>query len=346
MEELVIQGDEGEGGGQVLRTSLTLSAITGKPFRLVRIRGKRPNPGLQKQHLTCVVSTAQICAAQIQGDHLKSSEIHFVPSKISGGDFHYDLQGAGSTMLVAQTLLPVLAFAPKPSSLTLLGGTHNDMAPPFDFVAQTLFPWTRKMGFHFDLELARYGFYPRGGGKIIARIQPYTGEGKTIQILDRGKLLKLQARILHTHQSPQILEEEKSELVRKVPLDPSQIQIQPISESSGPGNVLILEAFYEHGNQMFTSFCPKEGSPREWVKAIVTEYHHIQKTSALVEEYLSDQLLLYMALKRGGSFFTPNPLSLHTTTNMNIIEKFLPVKFSVTPYQEHGSKIQVTSTES
>ena len=342
--ELVIYGDEGEGGGQVLRTSLTLSAITGKPFQLLRIRVKRPNPGLQKQHLTCVISTAQMCSAQVTGDQLKSSEIRFVPGKILGGDFQYDLQGAGSTMLVAQTVLPILAFAPKPSSVTLLGGTHNDMAPPFDFVVQTLFPWTKKMGFGFELDLERYGFYPRGGGKIVARIQPYTGQGKLIQILDRGKFLKLQARILSAHQSATLIEEETKELSRKFQIDPSQIRIETISNTGGPGNVLSVEALYENGSQMFTSFCPKEGSPREWVHSILSEYHHIQKTSALVEEYLSDQLLLYMALKRGGCFFTTNPLSLHTTTNITIIERFLPVKFS-TETTEQGTLIKLEPKE-
>lgn len=337
---IVINGEEGEGGGQVLRTSLTLSTITGKPFKLEKIRGKRKNPGLQKQHLACVQGSAEISQAKVEGDRLQSSTLTYEPQVIRSGNYSYDLKGAGSTMLVAQTIIPILIFAKEKSILTVVGGTHNDMAPPFDFVVKTLLPWTKRMGIDIHLELERYGFYPRGGGKIVATVHPMREEGKTLDLLDRGQLIHLQATVLVAKQPEELVKKEVKELSRQFDIPEESIHIKKLPDAYGPGNVLFVEALYEKGSQLFTSFCPQGKEPKQWVGDMYKEYVHIKETPALVEEYLCDQLLLYLALKQGGRFLTTEPLSLHSTTNMEIIEKFLPVQFKTTT-QARGTLVEV-----
>ena len=161
--EIIIDGSEGEGGGQVLRTSLSLSAITGKPVRIENVRGRRKKPGLFRQHLTAFKAAAEICDATMEGAELGSSEIAFHPGKIKGGDYDFAIGSAGATNLVAQTLLPILAHADTASSVKISGGTHNQWAPTFDFLDQAFLPQFRKMGGRASAELEAYGFYPAGG---------------------------------------------------------------------------------------------------------------------------------------------------------------------------------------
>jgi len=164
--EIIIDGSEGEGGGQVLRTSLSLSAITGKPVRIENVRGKRKKPGLFRQHLTAFKAAAEICDATMEGAELGSPEIAFNPGEIKGGDYDFSIGSAGATNLVAQTILPILAHAPTESTIKITGGTHNHWAPTFDFLDQAFLPQFRKMGGRASLELGAYGFYPAGGGSI------------------------------------------------------------------------------------------------------------------------------------------------------------------------------------
>jgi RNA 3'-terminal phosphate cyclase (ATP) len=340
-ELLTIIGDEGEGGGQILRTSLSLSSITQKPFRLVRIRGKRRKPGLQKQHLVCVQSTAEATSAEVQGAHLSSSEIHFFPKEIRSGKYHYDLEGAGSTLLVAQTLLPVLAFGKAPSTLTLHGGTHNDMAPPFDFVKETLIPFLKPMGFSFQLHLEKHGFYPQGGGKLHVEIEPYRS-GIPLHLMERGQEQKKELWILHSPQSTSLVKKALQELLESfASFGVSSDHVFSVNTSAkGPGMVLLLHVYSPQGCQIFTSFCPQKESTSQWVQSLVQAYQESLKSKAFAEEYLTDQLLLYLALQQKGQFLANPPLSLHSTTNMTIIEKFLPVRFQQTP-QEEGILISV-----
>ena len=168
-----IDGSFGEGGGQILRSSLALSLLTRKPFRLRRIRANRkPKPGLQPQHLMCVRAAAQIGAATTKGDAVGSSDLTFEPGQIQPGQYRFAIGTAGSTSLVLQTIFLPLAMADRPSEITIEGGTHNKAAPCFHFLETTWRAYLQKMGFRFELEMKRPGFYPRGGGQIIANIQP------------------------------------------------------------------------------------------------------------------------------------------------------------------------------
>ena len=160
---LSIDGSFGEGGGQIIRTSLALSLITGKAFRVYNVRARRKRPGLQRQHLTAVTAAAAIGGARVDGAHVGSKEFTFVPGAVQPGEYNFSIGTAGSTMLVLQAVLPPLLNADAPSLLLFEGGTHNVHAPPFEFIQKTFLPLVGRMGPTVSVELQRYGFYPPGG---------------------------------------------------------------------------------------------------------------------------------------------------------------------------------------
>src|SRR6185369_9596371 len=187
MPLVAINGAEGEGGGQVLRTALALSLITGTPFRIDNIRAKRKSPGLLRQHLTAVNAAAEVGGASVDGASLGSASLTFVPRAIRAGEYSFAIGTAGSTMLVLQTILLPLALADGNSTIELEGGTHNPAAPPFDFVQQAFLPLLRRMGAEVEIELVRPGFYPAGGGRIIVKIAPAKRLGR-LEIESRGEI--------------------------------------------------------------------------------------------------------------------------------------------------------------
>ena len=169
---IVIDGSAGEGGGQILRSSLALSLVTGKPFRIENIRAGRTKPGLLRQHLTALAAATQIGKAKVEGAVLGSKIVSFTPRGVTPGDYHFAVGTAGSATLVLQTVLPALMLASGPSTLVLEGGTHNPSAPPFDFISKAFLPILNRMGPCIKVELERYGFYPAGGGRFRVSINP------------------------------------------------------------------------------------------------------------------------------------------------------------------------------
>ena len=182
-----VDGSIGEGGGQILRTSVALSALTQKPIIVKNIRAKRDKPGLRNQHMTAIKGVAAIVDADVDGLELGSSEITFAPKRWKGGEFTFDIGTAGSTTLVLQALLPVLAFSKRHSNVTLIGGTNNPMAPQIDYFIHVLNPVLSRMGFTYELTLVRRGFYPRGGGLITVSVEPISSI-EPINIVEVGSL--------------------------------------------------------------------------------------------------------------------------------------------------------------
>ena len=172
MQFVQLDGAQGEGGGQILRTALTLSMITGQPFRIENIRARRAKPGLLRQHLTAVNAASEICSAEVQGAEPGSSTLRFIPNRIKGGNYLFAIGTAGSCTLVLQTILPALWFADEPSTVVITGGTHNPAAPPADFLIRAWLPLMHRMGVKMTLDLIRHGFYPAGGGEIHATVDP------------------------------------------------------------------------------------------------------------------------------------------------------------------------------
>ena len=171
-EEVFVDGSFGEGGGQILRTCLALSCITGKSLYIEKIRAKRRNPGLAKQHISCIQAACKISEGVCSGAKEGSQTLDFKPGPVRSGNFSFDIGSAGSMSLVAQTILPALFLAEKPSSVSITGGTHNPLAPPFDFLSESFFPAIAAAGFYGNCRLHRYGFFPAGGGKITFDVQP------------------------------------------------------------------------------------------------------------------------------------------------------------------------------
>src|SRR5215510_1529252 len=180
-----IDGASGEGGGQILRSSLSLAICTGQPFRIANIRANREKPGLMRQHLTAVKAAAEVCAGEVDGAELGSRALTFRPGKLAAGDYSFAIGTAGSCTLVLQTVLPPLLLATETSSIRITGGTHNKGSPPVDFLARAFLPLINRMGPKVNLELVRHGFYPRGGGEIRVDIVPST-KLEPITLLERG----------------------------------------------------------------------------------------------------------------------------------------------------------------
>ena len=326
---IVIDGSEGEGGGQILRSSLALGAITGKAFRVVNVRGRRKKPGLLRQHLTAVRAAATISRAELQGDELRSSELVFRPGVIEHGEHQFSVGSAGSATLVFQTVLWPLVQAPGRSRLVFEGGTHNPMAPPFDFIARVFLPRMRELGLVIEAKLVQAGFYPAGGGRFEVEI-----EGGRVpaafEWLDRGKILRQEARAKVANLPPRIAKRELSTVRGRLMWSREQCRVEAL-EGRGPGNALCLYVECEGGRELVTGFGDKGLKAETVAERACDELRGWLDAEVAVGEHLADQLLIPMALQAvhegGGSAFTTTEPSLHARTNAEIIARFLPVRF-------------------
>jgi RNA 3'-terminal phosphate cyclase (ATP) len=336
---LVIDGSRGEGGGQVLRTSLSLSLITGQPFRIEKIRAGRQKPGLMRQHLMAVHAAAEIGGAQVTGSSLGSRELTFIPGAVRTGRYHFAIGTAGSCTLVLQTVLPALLTLKDSSELLLEGGTHNTGAPPFDFIERAFLPLLRRMGAKVLASLERPGFYPAGGGRLKVQVEPATKLSR-LDLPQRGALLDRQARALLARLPRHIGERELRVVQEQFGWEENALQIEEITSSAGPGNILILAVTSEALTEIFTGF-GQRGVPAEQVAlGAVREAQEYLAAGVPVGRHLADQLLLPMALAGGGSFGSLSP-TLHATTNMEVIQRFLPCAMSVEQVTEYGWKFRV-----
>ena len=336
-EMITIDGSQGEGGGQIVRTSIGLSAVSGKAIRIERIRAGREKPGLMRQHLTAMKAAAEICDAEMIGAELQSQTLQFQPGPVRPGSYEFRVGTAGSATLVLQTVLPALIQAEAPSEIVIEGGTHNQWAPPFDYLQRVFLPLLNRMGPAVEASLERYGFFPAGGGRIHVTIQPakmLTG----LNLLERGEAVSKSARILISNLPLNIAEREAERLARRLNLQPNEISIDPIT-AHGPGNLVFAELAYENVTELATGFGRVGTSAEHVAEETVQQIREYLKSPAPVGEYLADQILLPLAMsaaqpyivrtKRGGSFRT-HKLSRHTTTHIDLLRTLLPVQIEVT----------------
>jgi RNA 3'-terminal phosphate cyclase (ATP) len=331
---IIIDGSEGEGGGQVLRNACALSLVTGQPFRITHIRGGREKPGLMRQHLTAIEAACAIGGADCDGLALKSSEIDFRPGKVLPGEYRFAVGTAGSTGLVLQTVLMPLILADAPSRLVLEGGTHNMMAPPFDFLERCFLPVINRMGPRVEARLVRHGFYPRGGGRIEVDIVP--APLTPIDCVDRGALLSRSATAVFAGLPFDIADREIKTARRELPGWPeAAFAVRQLPEEQGPGNILLLEAAFEHATEIVSGF-GQIGVPAERLAIRAAgRMKGFLESSAFAGPYLQDQLLLPFALAGGGRFTTVKP-SQHALTAADIIERFTSQRW-VFEQQAEGS---------
>jgi RNA 3'-terminal phosphate cyclase (ATP) len=324
-----IDGSYGEGGGQILRSALSLSLVTGKPFLLEKIRAGRQKPGLLRQHLTAVLAAAEVGGAKEEGAALGSTSLRFEPGRVQAGDYRFAVGTAGSATLVFQTILPALMLADAPSTVSLEGGTHNEMAPPFHFLAQSFIPLLERMGPRVELHLDRYGFYPAGGGRFRATIHPVRAL-EALHLPQRGEITLRRIRAVVANLPRHIAEREAEAASQLLGWGSETHLIESRQESNGPGNIVMLEIGSSGGNTEATeviSAFGKLGVSAEAVAATaVREAREYLASTAIAGEHLTDQLLLPMALA-GDASFTAVKLNLHATTNMEIIQRFLAIRF-------------------
>ena len=335
---VTIDGSFGEGGGQILRTSLALSMVTGRELTMTNIRARRAKPGLRRQHLTAASAAVELCGAQLEGAEVGSTELTFVPGPVRAGECTFAIGTAGSTTLVLQTLLPALLLAGGPSTLTLQGGTHNPQAPPFDFLAHAYLPLINRMGTDVSVRLDRCGFYPAGGGQISVSIDP-AKELSAIHLLERGRTVACRATAIVANLPEHIAERELDVVQKKLQCRKRDLHVHT-ANAHGPGNVLIVECQSEHVTEVFTGFGQRGVRAEKVAANVVREVQRYRKAEVPVSEHLADQLLLPMALAPGGRFRTL-PLTPHATTNIHVIRQFLDIDIATGSNDDGSVTVEV-----
>jgi RNA 3'-terminal phosphate cyclase (ATP) len=329
-----IDGAQGEGGGQVLRSSLSLSILTGKPVHLYNIRANRSKPGLMHQHLQAVDAAAAISKAHVVGAALNSQSISFHPEEIRSGRYRFDIGTAGSTALVLQTIFTPLSQANSASSIIITGGTHVLWSPTYEYIDLHWMPLMHAAGFDGQIDLDQAGFYPQGGGRISANIRP-AGRIRPICLTERGKLLRIRGIAGIANLERSIAERMKRHAVQRlnklIPWDGTpELQIKPVEENSpSKGAFFMLLAEFESGRACYTAL-GEPGKPAERVAdEAIDELLAFFETRATIDPFLADQLLLPLSLSGGISELITPRITEHLLTNATILQTFLPCKIEI-----------------
>ena len=313
-----IDGSLGEGGGQILRTALSLSMLSGIPFELINIRAGRKKPGLMRQHLVCVQASQRISHAIVEGAELHSQKLYFQPQQVQTGKYDFHIGSAGSTILVLQTLLPALMMQNEASQISIHGGTHNPLAPTADFIQHCFLPFIQKLGIEVDFKCERAGFFPIGAGQINITIHPWKNKIDHA-ILSKGKLLEIHGFAAALNIQQDIADRELDVLNNKLGLNQrKRVNFQGISQ----GNTAFVILNYEHHQQVFSALGEKKKSAEKVAHDLAKDVKTYLDSQAVADEYLADQILLPLALGNGGEF-TAQVLSEHTKTQAEMIQKFL-----------------------
>jgi len=337
-----IDGSYGEGGGQILRTALALSAILRKPFTIQNIRSKRKNPGLQAQHLEAVKALARITEAQTEGVQFGSQRITFIPQKILPGDYQFEVRTAGSITLLLQAIFLPLCLAHGNSRLILVGGTHVPWSPPFHYLTDVLIPTLGQMGISVNATIEQWGFYPKGGGEIYLKINP-VNELKPISLIHRGLLKKIIGVSAIARLPKHVAERQKEQafqrIQKKLKID-AEIHTLYDVPSNGPGSFLFLLAEYEKILAGFSSLGSR-GKPAEKVadEAIDSLIDYMESDGCL-DSHLADQLVPFLALARGKSCFTTTQITEHLLTNLWVIQHFLEVELLRQGEKGEGGRVE------
>lgn len=333
-----INGAFGEGGGQILRTSIGLSLLTGQAFTIKNIRAGRKKPGLKRQHLTAVKAAQEISNADVDGALMSSSQLTFKPGKVKSGAYRFAVGTAGSATLVLQTLLPALLTGNGGYDMIFEGGTHNPFAPPYDFLADSFFGVLKQMGAQLDSELTTYGFYPAGGGAFrvkIASVETLT----PFNLDERGEVVETGAQCMVSMLPIHIAQKEAKIVARKLQWDPESCRGETVT-SSGPGNIMLLRVRSQNITGVFTGFGEKSIPLKTVANKAVLQVKHYMDNNLAVDMYLADQLLIPMAIAGSGSFVTGEP-SLHTLTNIEVIKQFMELSINCNAIDQQRYKISV-----
>lgn len=335
-----IDGSFGEGGGQILRTGLALSLITGRTVQFDRIRAGRPKAGLLNQHLTAVRAAKAIGRANVDGAALGSRSLTFRPGETTPGEYRFSVGTAGSVTLVLQAVLPALFCAAGPSQLILEGGTHTLAAPPFSFLEKSFLPLINRYGPRVTATLERHGFYPVGGGRIRVEIQPASRLSE-LDVNDRGEVVRLRATATVSKLPRSIAQRELDQLRIEESLPIEDFDTEEVTDSPGPGNLVTIEIECEHITEVITAFGRKGVRAEAVAASAASEANRYLAAGVPVGAHLADQLLIPMAL--GGGSFRTLPLSEHGLTNIEVIRKFLDVDCRVENESDDACRVEFGS---
>ncbi|MCL4110278.1 UNVERIFIED_CONTAM: hypothetical protein GTU68_038634, partial [Idotea baltica] len=326
-----IDGSFGEGGGQIVRSSLALACVAKTPIRITNIRAGRKRSGLLRQHLTCLRAAAEISGAAVTGDQLGSTTATFEPGTIQSGCYRFSISTAGSAALVAQTVLPALMLAEGSSDVTFTGGTHNPLSPPFEFLQKTFLPQLSRMGPAVEAELLSYGFFPAGGGEFRLKIDP-VAKLKNLQLTERANFTAKRVTAIVSQLSPSVAERECETIRRRTGWDAKSFRTIEVAKPVGLGNVVLIELETPQITEVIIGY-GKAGLRAEQVaRSVVRDARSYIASEVPVGEYLADQLLLPMGLSAAhgetSQFRTVQP-SLHTTTHVELLKTFLPIEIDI-----------------
>lgn len=346
-----IDGSVGEGGGQILRTALTLSVLTVKAFRVTRIRAGRENPGLAAQHLAAVDAAARISSAKVQGAALRSQELVFEPGPVAPGRYQFEVRTAGSMCLVLQTIFLPLSLARGGSELVLLGGTHVPWSPCAHYLTNQWLVVMQELGLEAKLRIRRAGFYPRGGGRLECEI-PGTASGiRPLEWLDRGDLVSLSGLSIIGQLPLEIAERQKYQALRRLErlyrrhqqahrdsrhsrgdssdapfsaeIPEPVVTVEPVTAES-PGTALVALAVFEQGRACYQALGAKGKRAEKVADEACDALEQFFKGDSTVDEHLADQLVLPLALASGKSAFRTPRITEHLRTQAEIVKQFLP----------------------
>lgn len=325
--------DGAEGGGQILRTAVSLSALSGRPLRVINIRGSRPKPGLRPQHLLSIMAAAKIADADVEGACLGSTEIEFHPKSLSAPpEWRLEIGTAGSLTLLLQCLLPCLVRSPSPCQLELTGGTNNPWAPPVEYMQQVLLPILGSMGVNAELRLLQRGFYPKGGGQVEAQVGP-TDSISPLHLTNRGELKRIwglsYSSRLPGHIGKRMAESARQRLTASG-YQAAEIDLDANGESASPGCGIILFAQFEEGAILAADALGKRGKKAEAVgeeaaQALIREL----ESGAPVDRHLGDQLVVWAALADGESRYTTSHLTDHTRSAIQVAQTIVGSRFEM-----------------
>jgi RNA 3'-terminal phosphate cyclase (ATP) len=319
---LMIDGSIGEGGGQALRTSLALSLVTGTPFRIENIRARRARPGLMRQHLTAVNAAAAIGRAAVRGAEIGSCALEFEPQGLVCGEHRFSVGSAGSATLVLQTILPALLRGSSESTIVVEGGTHNPLAPPFEFFERVYLPILRRMGANVTAKLERHGFHPSGGGCVRIEVGR-SGPLRRIELLERGNAQAHYAHAIFAALPFDVARRELHTVGERMGWDAQHCQPVAVKDSAGPGNVVEIELQFENVTELFAAFGQRGVRAELVAQRACDEALEYLGADVPVGRHLADQLPLPFALAGGGAFVSLSA-SPHLDTQCEILSRFLP----------------------
>jgi RNA 3'-terminal phosphate cyclase (ATP) len=342
-----IDGSYGEGGGQILRTALSLCAVLGKEVEIERIRTGREKPGLRPQHLTGVRALTQVAGAKVEGDQIGSQSLSFSPGKIRGGIYRFDVAeekgSAGALTLVLQVLLLPLCFGPTSSEVMLLGGTHVPWSPTFHYLSMVLLPTLGKMGLRCEAAIEKWGWYPKGGGIVQVKILPvrelkpidFSARGRPRTIFGISALSNLPAHIALRQR-----ERAHQRIKERLGVAPN-IQIIDKAPSPGQGTVLFLRLESKGGLAGFSALGRRGKRAEEVADEAVDQLLEYMDSGGCVDPHLSDQLIPFVALARGKSVFTVSKITRHLLTNIWVVKQFLDVRIEVEGGEGEAGRVEI-----